>query len=156
MADTPSGAGARHLVFSNDGNLVYVISEMGAAIHTYKWNDGHLSHLFDTSLLSDGMTEGKGAAIKISRDGKRIYATERATQAIVVLEADGERFKTVQRVDCHGEEPRDFLLLDGEKFAVCANQFSDNCSLFKVNGYGTLECLYSLDVKAPLCLVEVK
>lgn len=156
MADTPSGAGARHLVFSNDGNLVYVISEMGAAIHTYKWNDGHLSHLFDTSLLSDGMTEGKGAAIKISRDGKRIYATERATQAIVVLEADGERFKTVQRVDCHGEEPRDFLLLDGEKFAVCANQFSDNCSLFKVNGDGTLECLYSLEVKAPLCLVEVK
>ena len=29
-------------------------------------------------------------------------------------------------------------------------------TVLRVNGDGTLECLYSLDVKAPLCLVEVK
>ena len=152
--NTPEGTGTRHLVFSRDGSFVYVISEMGAAIHTYKWNDGHLSHLFDTSLLPDGMTEGKGAAIKISRDGNRIYATERAIQAIVVLEVDGERLKIVQRADCHGEEPRDFLLLDGERLAVCANQFSDNCALFKVRDDGALDYLSTFEISAPISIIE--
>ena len=153
-AITPAGAGARHLVFSKDGKHVYVISEMGAAIHVYKWLDGTLSHLSDVSILPEEMTEGKGSAIRLSADGKRLYVTERATKTIVTLSVDGEKLTLIDRIDCKGDEPRDLLLIDNENFAICANQFSDNCSMFKVRIDGTLEYLSSLKIEAPLCLLE--
>ena len=153
-AATPSGYGARHLVFSKDGKHVYVISEMGAAIHVYKWLDGILSHLSDVSILPDGMTEGKGSAIRLSADGKRLYVTERATKTIVTLSVDGEKLTLIDRIDCKGDEPRDLLLIDNENFAICANQFGNDCSMFKVRIDGTLEYLSSLKIEAPLCLLE--
>ena len=152
--DTPAGAGARHLVFSRDGRFVYVISEMGAAIHTYEWSDGSLAHISDTSLLPDGTTVGKGSAIRLSADGKMLYVTERATENIFVFSVDNERLDLLQRIDCRGTEPRDLLLIDNGNFAVCANQFGNDCSMFKVRIDGTLEYLSSLKIEAPLCLLE--
>lgn len=154
VAETPTASGARHLVFSRDGEYAYVISEMGASIHTYKWNDGVLTHISNVSCLPDGMTEGKGSAIRISQDGKRLYVTERATKSIVAFSVDGENLTLVDRVDCHGDEPRDLILVGNESYAICANQFSDNCTIFKVCNDGTLEYLRSLSIKAPLCLLE--
>ncbi len=153
-AHTPAGAGARHLVFSKDGEYVYVISEMGAAIHVYKWSDGILKHLSDTSLLPDGMTEGKGSAIRISKDGKRLYATERKNEDILVFSIDGDRIAFMQRIKCVGAEPRDFLLVGDEKYAICANQFSDGCSVFKVETSGTLAYTSSFCVPRPISIVE--
>ena len=152
-ADTPAGSGARHLVFSNDGRLAYVISEMGSAVHTYRWDNGSLTHLSDTSLLPEGMTEGKGSAIRLSADGKRLYATERATKKIVVFEANGDRLTLVQRIDCCGDEPRDLLLVANEQYAVCANQFSDNCSVYRVEK-GRLTYVSSFSIPAPISIIE--
>ena len=129
---------------------------MGAAIHVYKWLDGTLSHLSDVSILPDGMTEGKGSAIRLSADGKRLYVTERATKTIITLSVDGEKLTLIGRIDCKGDEPRDLLLIDNENFAICANQFGNDCSMFKVRIDGTLEYLSSLKIEAPLCLLEAE
>ena len=153
-ANTPAGAGARHLVFSTDGRYVYVISEMGAAIHVYEWSDGTLSHLSDVSALPEGMTEGKGSAIRLSADGKRLYVTERATRTVAVFEVNGEKLKLIQRIDCRGDEPRDLLLISDEKYAVCANQFGDNCSVYKLAEDGRLEYMKSFELPAPISIIE--
>ncbi len=153
-ADTPAGVGARHLVFSKDGKHVYVISEMGAAIHTYEWSDGSLAHISDTSLLPDGTTEGKGSAIRLSADGKKLYVTERATKTIVTLSVDGEKLTLIDRIDCKGDEPRDLLLIDNGKFAVCANQFSDHCSIYGVDKSGLLRYVSSFVISAPIAITE--
>ena len=155
-ADTPAGTGARHLVFSRDGRFVYVISEMGAAIHTYEWSDGSLAYISDTSLLPDGTTEGKGSAIRLSADGKMLYVTERATKNIVTLSVDGENLTILDSITCKGDEPRDLMLTTDGAYVVCADQFSDNCTTFKIHPDGTLEYLRSLSIKAPLCLLETK
>lgn len=153
-ATTPSGSGARHLVFSTDGKYAYVISEMGASIHTYAWSDGVLKHLSDVSLLPASMTEGKGSAIRLSKSGRFLYTTDRATKEIVVFEVDGAELKLIQRIDCRGDEPRDLLLIDGEKYAVCANQFSDSCSVYGVGEDGMLDYISSFDIPAPISIVE--
>ena len=155
-ASTPAGSGARHLVFSKDSRYVYVISEMGASIHVYEWIDGILSHLTHVSVLPEGMTEGKGSAIRLSSDGKRLYVTERATRTIAVFEVSGEKLKLMQRIDCRGDEPRDLLLIANEECAVCANQFSDSCSVYKVEKEGSLTYISSFGISTPISIVEQK
>ena len=152
-ADTPAGSGARHLTFSKDGRYVYVISEMGATVHTYRWTDGLLTHLSDVSLLPEGMTEGKGSAIRLSRDGRFLYTTDRATRMIVVFEINDGRPTLVQRIDCRGDEPRDLVLMAEEKYMVCANQFSDNCSVYRVEE-GRLTYVSSFSIPAPISIIE--
>ena len=151
-ADTPAGSGARHLVFSKDGKTVYAISEMGGAIHTCKWDDGILTHISDYSLLPEGVNRGKGAAIRLSPDGKLIYATERATKSIVILRIDGASLAVVDRVSCQGDEPRDLLLAVNGEYAVCANQFSDSCSVYKVESNGGLTYIGSFNIPAPIAV----
>ena len=153
-ADTPAGSGARHLVFSNDGRYAYVISEMGSAVHTYRWEKGSLTHLLDTSLLPEGMTEGKGSAIRLSRDGGFLYTTDRATRMIVVFEVNDGNLTLVQRIDCCGDEPRDLVLIAEEKYMVCANQFSDECSVYNVGDDGRLTYVSSFSIPAPISIIE--
>jgi len=128
---------------------------MGASIHTYEWNNGRLTHLSDTSILPSDTAEGSGSAIRISQNGRFLYAADRATKSIVVLEADGESLTFVQRVDCHGKEPRDILLICNDSHLICANQFSDSCSLFKVHENGTLTYINSFNIPAPISVLGI-
>ena len=127
---------------------------MGATIHTYKWLNGALTHLSDTFIFSEGFTEGKGSAIRISHDGRFLYATERATETILVFSVDGEKLTLIQRIDCRGTEPRDFLIVGNGAYAICANQFGDNCSLYKVLKDGTLTYVRSFEIAAPISIIE--
>ena len=154
-ADTPEGAGARHLVFSKDGSFVYCINEMSATVSVFSYKNGKLDHIHETDVKPQGYTDqGKGSAIRISADGKRIYVTERGSETISVLEADGDRLTLISTVSSHGAEPRDFVLINNEKMAVCTNQFGNNCSLYNVEENGTLSFVCCVPLSAPLCVVE--
>lgn len=154
-AKVPMGAGARHLVISNNGDFVYCVNEMGGSVTSFSFDNGRLYYC-DTLLIipDDFVGTPSGSAIKLSKDGKRLYVTERASQSIVVLSVMGEQLSVIARVDCHGKEPRDFTLLSNECYAVCTNQFSDSVALFKMDENGILHYLNSIDIPAPLCAVE--
>ena len=153
-ADTPEGSGARHLVFSKDGNFVYVISEMGAGIHTYAWSGNALLHLCDTELLDEDVINGKGSAIRLSKDGRRLYVTERKTETILVFSICGDKLTLLQRIPSRGKEPRDIMLIANEDYAICANQFGDCCSVYKILNDGTLNYVRSFEIPAPISIVE--
>ena len=70
-----------------------------------------------------------------------------------IFEANGDRPTPVQYIDCHGDETRDLLLVANEQYAVCANQFSDNCSVYRVEK-GRLTYVSSFDIPAPIAIVE--
>ena len=83
-ADAPAGAGARHLAFSKDGDFVYVINEMGGSISIFSYTCGLLDYVNTVSVLPSNFSGvGSGAAIKLSKDGTRLYVTERSTQSII-------------------------------------------------------------------------
>ena len=154
-AKVPMGAGARHLVISNNGDFVYCVNEMGGSVTSFSFDNGRLNYCDTLSIVPDDFVgTPSGAAIKLSKDGKRLYVTERASQSIIVLSVMGERLSVIARVDCHGKEPRDFTLLSDERFAVCTNQFSDSVALFKMEENGIPHYLNSIDIPAPLCAVE--
>ena len=152
----PSGAGARHLVFSGDGRFVYCANEMGGSISVFSFENGALSYIHTLSILPNNFYgDASAAAIKISKDGNILYVTERAAQSIVTISAEGSDLSIISHTNCHGKEPRDFTLLADEQYAVCTNQFSDTVALFKINEDRTPSYLNSFEVSAPLCAVEI-
>ena len=156
-ADAPTGAGARHLAFSKDGDFVYVINEMGGGISIFSYQCGALKYVDTVSVLPpDFIGTASGAAIKLSANGKFLYVTERATQSIITLSADGANLKILARTDCYGREPRDFTLLADDRFAVCSNQFEDVIALFRLSSDGVPTFLHTVEIPAPLCSIEIE
>ena len=97
---------------------------------------------------------GSGAAIKLSKDGTRLYATERSTQSIITLAVKDDNLEILAHTDCNGKEPRDFTLLADDRFAVCANQFDNTIALFRILPEGTPTFLNKIELNAPLCVIE--
>ncbi len=150
----PDGNGPRHICFSNEGKYIYCLNEMGASISVIDYEN--LAYIKDISIRPDGYTEeGQGAAIKPSSDGTRIYVSERGSNTIALLYANGENITVKAHFDCKGEHPRDISLIANEKFLICTNQFSDSVSVFKVLTDGALEFSSSFSVPAPLCVCEI-
>lgn len=153
-ADTPAGAGARHLVFSKAGDFIYVINEMGGSISIFSYRCGHLDYINTVSVLPANFSGvGSGAAIKLSKDGTRLYVTERSTQSIITLAVKDDDLQILAHTDCNGKEPRDFTLLADDRFAVCANQFDNTIALFCISDEGIPTFLNKIDLNAPLCAI---
>ena len=156
-AKVPNGSGARHLVFSKDGKFVYVMNEMGGSISIFSYQFGALDYVDTLSVLPSAFSGiGSGAAIKLSADGTCRYVTERATQSIITLSADGADLKILTRTDCNGREPRDFTLLADDRFAVCTNQFDNTVALFRMSPKGIPIFFTQVQIDSPLCAVEIK
>jgi 6-phosphogluconolactonase len=154
-ADAPAGAGARHLAFSKDGDFVYVINEMGGSISIFSYTCGLLDYVNTVSVLPSNFSGvGSGAAIKLSRDGTRLYVTERSTQSIITLAVKDDNLQILARTDCNGKEPRDFTLLADDRFAVCTNQFDNTIALFCISPEGVPSFLNKVELAAPLCAIE--
>ncbi len=155
-ADIPAGAGARHLAFSKDGDFVYVINEMGGSVSVFSYKNGMLDYIRTVSVLPEGYRSGACAAIKLSRNGKFLYVTERRSRRIVTLSVNGDDLSVLAYTECRGDEPRDFTLLANGRFAVCTNQFSGNVALFKIREDGIPDYLNGFEIPSPLCAVEKK
>lgn len=155
-ARVPDGSGARHIAFSECGKYVYCINEMSATVSVFGYRDGMLTYIRDVNAKPSGFTgQGKGAAIKLSRGGKRMYVTERGSESIVTFDVCHDELTRVGEISSYGKEPRDFVLLAGGAWAACANQFSDSVSLYKVDGDGMLSYKTSFSVPAPICITEI-
>lgn len=150
----PPGSGPRHLVLHPDGRLLFVVTELTAEIFLI---DLYSEKIINSLMLPADTSEASAAAIKISKDGRYIYISERVTHKIFVVEYDNTKqdIKLIDEVKANVLVPRDFLLDSTGTWLVAAGQASDSLSVFKrdkVNGriklYKTNENFTSLS-----CLV---
>ncbi|MGV3083994.1 lactonase family protein [Enterococcus dispar] len=154
---TEDGAGPRHLVFHPTKNIAYLLGELNStlAVLSYNPEDGSFAEIMQDSLLPKDFTGANGgAAIRISADGRFVYASNRGHNSIVVfaVSADGLTIEKIQTISTEGEFPRDFAIDPSGRYVVCANQNSDNLSLYtrnEIDGYLTL---VQKDVYAPECV----
>ena len=157
-AKVPDGAGCRHLVFSKDGRFVYVENEMGCSVSVFSWKDGRLFYrsTLPTRTYAPHAGPDKGSAIRLSRNGRRLYITNRGENEVVVLSCRGERLRVIGRAPTGGDEPRDFALLAGEKYAIVTNQFGDSFRLYRVKGLrkNHLVTLATVDLPGAIAVVE--
>ena len=148
------GEGCRHAVFSSDGRYLYVENELSGSVSVFSWEPGRLSFIRSVPTLPAGFDKpNKGSAIKLSRDGRFLYVTNRGENTIVKLAVSGDSVSVLEKTPTYGDEPRDFSLLLDEQYAIVTNQFSDCFVLYQVTPAG-LEKLCSVPLPAPLCVVE--
>lgn len=141
------GMGARHLTFHPNGKVAYLVGELNSTIEVLSYNEerGRFARLQTISTLPENYHQHNGvAAIRISKDGKFLYVSNRGHNSIALYKVSplGTKLTSEGWVETEGDFPRDFNLNQTEDFLIVAHQNSDNLSLFsrdKETGHLTLE-----------------
>jgi len=128
------GAGARHLVFHHHYKIAYLICELNSTIEVLIYDGvGEFEQMQVISTLPDDYSGFNGtAAIRLSKDGKFLYASNRGHDSIAVYSilADGS-LELLEIVPSHGKTPRDFDITPDQEFLIAVHQDSDNATVFK-------------------------
>lgn len=127
------GSGPRHITFHPVAKIAYLICELNSTIEVLIY-DGHGQfELMQTiTTLPDDHTGFNGtAAIRITKDGKFVYGSNRGNDSIAIFKTLGDAsLELVEIVSTHGKTPRDFALSPDEKHLIVVHQDSDNASVF--------------------------
>jgi len=129
----PAGGGPRHLAFHPKKEIFYALMEMTGDVVVYhkeanKWVSKQI-----INMNEDDFQGKNGAAdIKVSADGKFVYATNRLEANTITcfqVEEDGVLAK-IQVSSVMGKGPRSFNFSPDEKYVLVANQLSDEVVIF--------------------------
>ena len=156
---TPAGSGPRHLVFDKSGKRAYLLNELANTLFTLSYSNGKFEIIDRVSTLPRGVEcATKAAAVRLSKDGKYLIATNRGFDSVIRYDlSDPDKPKGVELQLVGGVSPRDAdYLCDGKYFAV-TNEFSDSTRFFDCNPQtGALTPNgYELITPRPLCLLEL-
>ncbi len=128
-----SGSGPRHIVFHPIAKIAYLICELNSTIEVLIYDGWGQFELMQTiSTLPKEHTGFNGtAAIRITRDGKFVYGSNRGNDSIAVYKTLGDAsLELVEIVPTGGTTPRDFTLSPDEKHVIVVHQDSDNATVF--------------------------
>ena len=132
-----NGFGTRHLVFSPDGKTMYIVGELSSQVNVARLNENtwKFEDVATYKTIPDDFSDHNGAAaIRISKDGKFIYISNRGHDSITVFKVlDDGKLELVQRISVFGSFPRDFNWDKDEKHLVVANQNTNNATLYRRN-----------------------
>lgn len=152
------GNGPRHMVFSPNHKYLYLVQEMGSAITVFAYSGGKVKELQTVNMKASNFRGTNGAAaIKITPDGRFLYATDRLdASAILVYSVNPEngQLTFMERHSTYGKNPRDFAIDPTGKWLIVANQDGNNIVVFKINqGTGSLGTTTNItQLGNPVCL----
>lgn len=147
----PLGYGIRHLVFSKDGKYIYAINEIVPSISVFEYSHSK-AKIINTVKIDCKNEKANGAGIRLSNDGKYLYASLREENVICVYLVKDDEIKLVQKINCGGFNPRDFEVLD-DKIIVC-NEKSGKAVVFGVKNGLITDKLCEIDICKVLCVVK--
>jgi len=144
------GSGPRHIAFSPDGRLCFVVQEMGCRVDVYRYRDGEFEAVSGCSTLPEGWQgESTCAAVRVSADGRHVYASNRGHDSIAVLSVNKQGEIALERtIATGGSIPRDFALLPGEKFIVAAHQQQGGLVVMDMQG----SCVQHVEAERTVCV----
>jgi len=133
-----NGAGSRHIVFHPNHEYAYLFCELNSTIEVLRYHPeaGKFElALIISTLPNDYSDFNSGAALRISSDGRFLYASNRGHNSIVCykIRNSGAKLELLEWFDTEGDFPRDFNLSKSENFLIVANQNTDNVTLFLRN-----------------------
>ena len=86
-----------------------------------------------TTLPADFKGTSYCADIKISSDGRFLYATNRGHDSIAMYRlGEKESFELIGIVPSRGKGPQNLSIMPGGKWLICANMPGDNLSVFAI------------------------
>lgn len=153
------GGGPRHVVVGADVKTLYSVLELTGELAVFQEKDGEWKNTQILPIYATGFAGEHGAAdIKISRDGRYIYATNRGDANVIVcyevLKDKSLRVKDV--TSTKGISPRNLNISKSGKWVFVTNQVSNAITVFKRNPKnGTLHAVDSsmIAVQKPVCVI---
>lgn len=151
------GCGPRHLAFSQDGEFIYVLTELSSEIAVLKRCGADSFCVTQYIPAVPGNTPLVGAAaVKLTSDGSYLYASSRGDNTVSVFRINNETGLPafVSSAPCGGRMPRDIALDPSEQWLIAANQLSDSLCVFAVDPFsGRLSQTQEFtQIKAPVCI----
>ncbi len=152
------GAGPRHLVFHPNGNWIYVVNELdGTVVLLKKSEKDKYIKGFSISTLPAGYSEPNTCAdIKVSSDGKFLYASNRGHNSIAMYNVntnDGS-LTLLGHESTRGDGPRNFSLSPNDSYLVVANQHTNNIvSFIRNKSTGLLTYVGQIEAPTPVCIL---
>ena len=134
----PPATGPRHLAFSRNGRLLFLMSEMASTLFSYQWDADHgRLHLLQSlpTIAADSKGVNNGAEVAVSPDGKHVYVSNRGEDSIVAFSIDPATGKLtlVQRVSAQVHTPRSFTIDPTGRWMIVAGQGSDRLAVLKLD-----------------------
>ncbi|QZE14899.1 lactonase family protein [Halosquirtibacter laminarini] len=134
------GKGPRHMLWSRDHQFALVVTELSNEIYILAWDEERKIFIqTDVVKANQGVISPTYvAAVKMSKDEKYVYVSNRGENSIVRFSLDRETLKLNDPVwtNTEGNFPRDFAISkDGKKMAV-ANQKDGGVTLFDIDNKG--------------------
>lgn len=129
------GGGPRHLIFSADGTMAYVVMELTGEVSVFQYEEGILKPVQQVPMTDPAFNGESGAAeIRLSPDGRYLYASNRGDANEIAIYSVDPATGTLSlegRRPSGGKTPRNFLITPDGEFLLAANQNSDQVVLFK-------------------------
>lgn len=133
----PSGDGPRHFAFHPKGSWVYSLQEEASTVVFFHFDPttGLLTSEQTLSALPAGFAGTSfGSEIKVSRDGRFLYAANRLHNTIAVFSiASSGRLNHIGESSTLGDYPRQFNIDPSGKFLYVCNQRSDQITSFRID-----------------------
>lgn len=129
------GTGPRHITFHPNAKYAYLFGELSCEILVLEYNmqDGTFKQVQTISTLPEDFNgENSGAAIRVTKDGQYLYASNRGHNSIVSYKIDENgQLEVLDFTPTKGDFPRDFNLNPDDQFLVVGHQHTDYLTLFE-------------------------
>lgn len=147
-AKVPDGYGARHLIFSENGEYMYCVNELISSVSVFKYVDGKAELLNTYSALPNDFT-GENTAAAIRLCGDRLYVSNRGADNVAVFEVHGAKLENPEYIKV-GTHPRDIEVSDG--IIISTDMHDDAVTFYDAKTGEKLE--YAAEnIKSPLCVL---
>lgn len=153
--ELPKGFGPRHFVFDKHEKFLYLLNEWKAKISVFEFNNGNLIEkqtINSTDFPNNAENKGS-AAIKISKDGKILYASNRGeSNSISIFKIENGRLTKLNEIktDLH---PRDFTIDKTGKFLMVAARDSNSITVYNIKE--NFKKAHQLKMNKPVFLLEL-
>jgi 6-phosphogluconolactonase len=146
------------MTFAPDGRRLYVINELGSTITVFDYDAtaATLAEKQTISTLPDGFT-GKNACadVKITRDGRFLYGTNRGHDSIAAYRIGEDGRLTLIAIEPSlGKEAQNLAISRDGRLLLCANLAGNNIVVFRIDQKtgGLSSVGQPLPIPSPSCI----
>jgi 6-phosphogluconolactonase len=123
------GTGPRQLRFHPNGRFAYLIHELKSIITvlSYDHENGEFSDIQTITTLPESyQQENKCSGIRVTSDGRFLYATNRGHNSLAAytIDASSGKLTLLGNTPSDGDWPREFTIVEGSDMILVANQHS--------------------------------
>lgn len=150
------GSGPRHLRFNTSGDRVYVLHELSGDVSVFERDTetGHLGLLQIVSAV-EGLDLSRGAVrspstqdpgqsviwcadLRLTPDGRFLFASERSTSTIAAFRVDGGGLVEFLGHTPTEAQPRGTAIDPSGRFLLVCGERSEHVSVYRIGGDGSL------------------